>query len=311
MRTITIATAAAVALTALAGTGSVAAGGETAAATAQKIVYQSRLRGGNNEIFVISTKGGAPTRLTNHRSVDAAPTWSPDAKRIAFESARNGQGRYDYDQERYYPDSDVFVMRADGKGVRQLTFADGFDGDPAWSRSNTIAFESNRTGNSDVWVVSPDGSGESAGTTSPAFDGDPSWNPSGTRIVFTSMRDGQKEIYVMDADGANQTRLTNDPAHDFDPTWSPNGRKILFASLRDGNVEVYSMNPDGSQQVQLTDHAALDALPSWSQDGKQVVFVSDRIGKGQRRLYVMNANGSKVKMLSRGAYDMNPDWYRG
>lgn len=311
MRTIAIATAAAAALTALAGAGAVAAGGETQAAVNQKIVYQSRLRGGNNEIFVVSAKGGAPTRLTRHPKVDAAPTWSPDAKRIAFESSRNGRGHYSSDGDRYYPDSDVFVMRADGKGVRQLTFADGFDGDPSWSRWNTIAFESERKGNADIWVIDPDGSGETQVTTSPAFDGDPSWNPGGNRIVFTSTRDGNKEIYVMDADGANQTRLTNAPAADFDPSWSPDGKTIVFASLRDGQVEVYSTAPDGSRQTRLTDHAALDALPAFSQDGKQIVFVSDRIGKGQRRLFVMDRNGSHPKLLTKGAYDMNPDWYRG
>jgi Tol biopolymer transport system component len=302
------------ALTAVSGTlaTSGGAGGETAAAAAQKIVYQSRLRGkygyGNNEIFVVSAKGGAPTRLTRNKvDTDAAPTWSPDGKRIAFESDRNGDRTVNND-------SDLFVMRLDGNGVRQLTFANGFDGDPTWSRANVIAFESERNRkDANIWTVNPDGSNETQLTTAPAFDGDPSWNPNGTRIVFASTRDGKdnKEIYVMDADGSNQTRLTNDPAADFDPSWSPNGKKIVFASLRDGNVEVYQMNPDGSAQERLTNHPALDALPAWSQDGKQIVFVSDRIGKGQRRLYVMDADGSHVKKLTSGAFDMNPDWYRG
>jgi Tol biopolymer transport system component len=71
------------------------------------------------------------------------------------------------------------------------------------------------------------------------------------------------------------------------------------------------MNADGSNQRRVTNHPALDALPSWSQDSKRIVFVSDRVRKGQRRLFVANANGTSLRMLSRGAYDMSPDWAWG
>jgi Tol biopolymer transport system component len=71
------------------------------------------------------------------------------------------------------------------------------------------------------------------------------------------------------------------------------------------------MNADGSNQTRVTNHPALDALPSWSQNSKRIVFVSDRVRKGQRRLFVAPANGSETRMLSRGVFDMSPDWARG
>ena len=145
-----------------------------------------------------------------------------------------------------------------------------------------------------------------------AFDGDPAWSPDGSKIAFTSERDnGDREIYVMNADGSGQFRLTASPGFDENPSWSPNGKRIAFDSMRDGNLEIYVMNADGTKQSRVTNHPALDAIPSWSQDSKRIVFVSDRIGKTQRRLFVMNASGSKVRMLTRGAVDMSPDWARG
>ena len=109
------------------------------AAETTKIVYHSKLPQRNNEILVVSSAGGAPTRLTRHVASDSNPTWSADGRKIAFESNRRGNPRR-------YEDSDVYVMRADGSGIRQLTFSNAFDGDPAWSVSNRIAFESERTG---------------------------------------------------------------------------------------------------------------------------------------------------------------------
>jgi Tol biopolymer transport system component len=295
--------AALTALAALAVGATSALGGSSA--TASKIVYHSRLPRLNNDIFVVSSAGGAATRLTRHRGADSNPTLSPDGRRIAFESNRHGNWRS-------YKDSDVFVMRADGTGVRELTFSNAFDGDPAWSRTNRIAFESERTGNADVWVIDGDGSNETQLTTSPAFDGDPAWSPDGTKIAFTSQRDnGDREIYVMNADGSGTTRLTNSRGFDENPSWSPDGKRIAFDSMRDGNLEVYVMNADGSNQVRVTNHPALDALPSWSPDSKLLVFVSERIGKGQRRLFVARPDGTGVRTLTRGAFDMSPDWARG
>lgn len=273
-------------------------------ATAGSIVYHARLKGANNEIFVVNPKIGVAQRLTRNRASDSNPTWSANGARIAFESNRDARNARD---------ADVYVMRSDGTGVTPVTFTSAFDGDPAWSRAGRIAFESDRAGNMDVWAVNADGSRQRQLTTDRAFDGDPAWSPDGSRVVFTSRRDtGDLEIYVMNVDGSGQTRLTSSPGDDQNPSWSPDGRRIAFDSMRDGNLEVYSMNVDGSDVRQVTDHPALDAIPSWSPDSKQIVFVSDRVGKGQRRLFVTAADGTgAAKPVTKGAFDMSPDWARG
>ena len=285
---------------ALAATGVAASG---PAGTTDTIVYHARLKGANNEIFVVGPSGGPSMRLTRNRASDSNPTWSVSARRVAFESNRDARNPRD---------ADIYVMRFDGTDVRPLTFTGAFDGDPAWSSTERIAFESDRAGNSDIWSINVDGSRERQLTTSEAFDGDPAWSPDGSKIVFTSRRDtGDLELYVMNVDGSGQRRLTSSPGIDENPSWAPNGRRIAFDSMRDGNLEIYSMKPDGSDVRRITDHPALDAIPSWSPGSRRIVFVSDRIGKGQRRLYTVKANGTAVQMVSRGAFDMSPDWARG
>ena len=148
-------------------------------------------------------------------------------------------------------------------------------------------------------------------TVSPAFDGDPAWSPDGEQIAFTSERDGDREVYVMNADGSNAVRLTTSAGFDENPSWSSGGKRIAFDSMRDGNLEIYIMNADGSGVVRVTDHPAIDAIPDWSPDGKRIVFVSERIAKGQRRLFSVTPTGGAPKQVTRGAYDMSPDWRRG
>ena len=62
--------------------------------------------------------------LLGARSADATFPGGAHGK-IAFESNRGPKARF--------KDADVFVMKSDGTGVRELTFSNGFDGDPAWS----------------------------------------------------------------------------------------------------------------------------------------------------------------------------------
>jgi Tol biopolymer transport system component len=175
------------------------------------------------DILTMRANGADERKLTNSPGVlEYDPEWSPDGRRIAFTSERDG-------------DAEIYTMRPNGSGVRQLTFNEG----PG------------------------------------QFDGEPSWSPDGRKIAFTSERDAvpetpfQVEIYTMRADGRDQTRLTFDDLSDFRPAWSPDGRQIAFSSFRDvtpgteGNSEIFTMRADGRNQVNRTNNVAFDAGPDW------------------------------------------------
>ena len=148
---------------------------------------------------------------------------SPDGKRVAFTSKRDG-------------DYDVYVMRLAPEGPKnvpvKLTKNSVPDLAPDWSPDGTqLVFNSNRSGNLEVYRMkaSPEGRLNRPVnlSKSPAGDYAPTWSPDGRKIAFTSERpaaDGTTdwEIWRMRVtDGANPTNLTDNAAVDFDAEWQP------------------------------------------------------------------------------------------
>jgi Tol biopolymer transport system component len=127
--------------------------GENPAWTADdRVVYKgcdSTVEPARCGLFVIaSAKGAHPaTQLTEHTE-DTAPATSgiPGDGRIAFMSSRDGNW-------------EIYIMNADGSGLKRLTRDPAHDGLPAWSPDGkSLAFVSDQGGAWAVWIMSPDGS---------------------------------------------------------------------------------------------------------------------------------------------------------
>src|SRR5256885_1425424 len=111
-------------------------------------------------------------------SDSTAPSGRPAAGQIAFSTDRDGN-------------PEIYVMNADGAGLRNLSNNPSLDVEATWSRDGTrIAFYSERDGNGEIYVVNADGSNPLNLTNNPASDATPAWSPDGTTRAFTPTRDG-------------------------------------------------------------------------------------------------------------------------
>ena len=171
---------------------------------------------GNSDIFRLDLITEKNTRLTKRTSAELSPTWSPDGQELAFTSDRTGRPQ-------------IYIMRADGKNVRRLTFDGRYNAAPAWSpRGDWIAYVCRIPKEGfKLCRISPDGKRRFRITSGPPgeIDDSPSWAPDGRHLVFSSTRgeqsDRQSHIYMIHYDGAGLEQLTTGGIHHSSPAWSP------------------------------------------------------------------------------------------
>jgi TolB protein len=304
--------------------------------TAGSRIAFTSFRNGSFDLYVMNADGSKQRRLTTPASSFLPPVWSPDGRRIVFVSGRGGC--IDDNHLRGLPDGtsdvEISVANADGSGLRRMTSGTGVDCAPVWSPDGEkIAFHRSlvrREGDKvvgvdfDVYVINADGSGE-RNLTGDAQSFLPIWSPDGRKIAFWSGPDGNGGVYVVNADGSKRRLLADGGAvlrHQIGRNlrhvaWSPDGRKMLLvrSGLSQGRTSgggrkhyVVVMNADGSGLRRLKRFASGNGgLPSWSPDGRKIVFVDALDGNFE--VYVMNADGSEVRNVTRHpGHDSDPAW---
>src|SRR6266508_367827 len=212
------------------------------------LAYRHEGRGGDStaEIYVMNANGSQKRNLTRRPGQDHSPAWSPDGRRIAFASVRDGSM------------PSIWVMNADGSKQRRVSRVSGEY--PAWSPDGRkIAFDRNTLGPTgwDIWVVNADGSHPRPLIAARADEQGAAWSPDGKTIAYGSGRGAPlnyKRIWLANANGSGQHLLTRGVGER--PAWSKRGTYLLFTA---GRIFVVRRGGSGltSIPVQVPGEAAL------------------------------------------------------
>ncbi len=128
-------------------------------------------------------RDGRDRRTLASGGVNNWPAYSPDGGRIAFCSSRDGT-------------FDLYVMNADGTGVRRVAALDGMQLRPAWAPDGRrLAFTWNRGGVYEIHAVNPDGTGLRPLAAAAERSDYPAWTPDGRAVVFVGERGGAFDLY--------------------------------------------------------------------------------------------------------------------
>ena len=151
-------------------------------------------------------------------------------------------------------------------------------------------------------------------TTARGYDAEGSYSPDGEWLVFSSMRDAYgralddkeqqmlaqnpsyfAEIYIMRADGSGQRRLTNVPGYDGGPFFTHDGSRIVWRRFDEAGLiaDVWSMKPDGTDAKQLTDFGSMSWAPYEHPSGQYIIFASNKLGFENFELFIVDAEGTR------------------
>jgi Tol biopolymer transport system component len=228
--------------------------------------------GGSPDIYMLDIGLGTLHNLTHNNSYNGNFAFSPDGRRIVFESSQSGN------IELYTIELECAGLMIACGGLRQLTDNLTFSQKPVWSPdSQQIAFEfidNDESGSSEIFVLDTRSGITQNLSNHPMRDISPTWSPDGSRIAFASDRDTNYDIYATRPDGSSLERLTTDEAADFNPVWSPDGTRIAFVSDRSGVPEVFIMNANGGGLYGPVTGGIPDGNPGWTPDGAGITFVT-------------------------------------
>jgi Tol biopolymer transport system component/predicted Ser/Thr protein kinase len=168
------------------------------------------------------------TRLTFEGSANGTPAWTPDGKRIVFQSNKEGSAL------------NLFWLLADGSGgLERLTTSENGQAPSSWSPDGQLlAFtELNPTTGWDIWVLRLGDPSASSGQVrkaqpflrTPFIEGAPRFSPDGRWLAYVSDESGRYEIYVQPYPGPGGKRQISTDGG-AEPVWNRNGRELFYRS---------------------------------------------------------------------------------
>jgi TolB protein len=253
--------------------------------------------GTSKEVYIGDYDGANQRAVTANRSLTLGPSWSPDARSLAY-SLWPAAGQ----------PTNIYLNTMDGRSAQPIVTGGDSNWLPSWAPDGSqLAFASNRSGNMDIWVVNRDGSNLRQVTRHQAIDNAPTWSPTGQQIAFVSDRSGGNQIYVMNADGTGLQKLTSDPGDHDRPTWSPLGFIAYTAGSPLGhNISLYDMST-GSIIV-LTDGRGDNGSPAVSPNGRHIAFTTSRWGRDQ--IAIIDRTGRNLRQVTTVGTNSSPNWSR-
>jgi len=173
-----------------------------------------------SNIWLLDLSRGASSRLTSYRASDWYPIWSPDGRRIAFTSSKEGPFNI-YVHPMTGVDADQSVVSSPAAKFVSSWSPDG----------RLLAYSANDAKtHSDIWILPLSGGAPFPFLRTEYDEVQPEFSPNGEWIAYSSNESGRFEVYVRSFQGGPATgagtRISIDGGSH--PKWRPDGKELFF-----------------------------------------------------------------------------------
>jgi TolB protein len=225
---------------------------------------------------------------------DRDPAVSPDGRRIAFVSARDGN-------------DEIYVADARTGEVLRLTRSRMPDRRPDWAPGGRqIVWQSGGPGAANLVIARADGQERRSLVRGRGDDIDPAWSPDGSRIAFSSNRGGRRQLWVVAATGGLPELLATTPGRAFAPAWAPGGRRVAYVRESGGDSDLWVLDVADGGTRKLTRGPGRDRRPDWSPRGGRIAFT--RVAAGKASIWLVGADGRPGNAVEGAEGLTDPDW---
>ncbi len=260
-----------------------------------RLTYVSTSGGRFKEIHVSHLDGTEKFQVTNNRTINLSPSWTPDGRAVLYSSFK------DRVQTLF-----LFELNS-GKEIKFPPRAGRLISGKISPDGKSVAATLESGGTSNVYLLDLNGNVVRKLTEETGIAVSPSWSPDGRQIVYVSDRAGSPQIYVFDVESGKSRRLTYSGSYNTSPEWSPKGDRVVYTGRVGSRFAIFTISAEGGDPRKLTSESSDSEDATWSPDGRFIAFSSNRAGKYQ--LYIMQATGENQRRLTgSGGDDTKPSW---
>ncbi len=245
------------------------------------------------EIFVINAeKGGEARRLTDHPYRDFDIDWSPDNRKLAFISERDGN-------------REVYLVDVRTRELKRLTNTpDAVESNPRWSPTgNYVAFIRGPFGRQLCWVDV--NTGEEKVVVEGPFIGEFAWSPDGRWICFNRRDPANNvtDLSIVPWNGGTPVNVTRMPYWNGNIVWTKDGKHIVFRSRRtDDNTDIYVLPLERPKEKLDEEEEAEKKPPERKGEEKKLPEVQIDFADIHKRIRRLTAT-----VFDEGAFAVSPD----
>ncbi len=227
-----------------------------------RLIYASGLWNENIWRFPVGPghRLGKPERLIYSTCQEEGPQYSPDGKRVAFQSTRSGS-------------FEIWRADADGTNLAQLTsFGGPLTGTPRWSPDGRqIVFDTRPGPHPNIHIVSVDGGPARRFRNDTSDDGVASWSHDGHWLYFASNRGGSWQVWKRTLDGGEPVQVTSNGG--FAALESPDGKSIYYTKFNDRGIWKAPVN--GGPETKVVDEPPRNYWGYFAVNHDGLYFIGD------------------------------------